>query len=164
MGNSARPAIHGRTLGAVPHAPYSPEIIRLRERIRSGHVDSIGFVTWTSDHYSAVCKVFIAQLELGDSLHLPAARDILPILRWAFAGLGHFAPLPEQDHIQPGVIDRQKTLAGGGSCGIASSNFIETRTGLGIPRWHGAQSAQFRDNFLQDILLYHLLARRKTAV
>ncbi|KAJ7222742.1 hypothetical protein B0H12DRAFT_963129, partial [Mycena haematopus] len=101
-------------------------------------------------------------LELGDSLHLPAVRDILLILRWAFAGLGHFAPSPEQDHIQPGLIDRQRTLAGGGSCGIASSNFIEIRSGLGIPRWRAAQSAQFRDMFLQDILLYHLLARRKT--
>jgi hypothetical protein len=133
----------------------------LREHIRTGNVVTIGFITWTNNHFSAVCKVFLAELELGDSLHLPAAPDILPILRWAFNGLGHFAPPPEQVHIQPGHINCQRTLAGGGSCEVASCNFVETSVGLPIPRWRAIESAKFRDMFLQDILLYHLLACRQ---
>jgi hypothetical protein len=55
-------------------------------------------------------------------------------------------------------------LGGPGSCGIASTNFIEFRVGLGTPRWMADQSAQFRDLYLQDLILYHLIARRKMTV
>ncbi|KAJ6522750.1 hypothetical protein B0H19DRAFT_1277240 [Mycena capillaripes] len=151
-----------RKLVALPHAPYSSEIIRLRGRIRSGNVSEIGFVPWTGDHYGAIYKLKLVDLENGDSLHLPAAQDTLPILRWAFAGLGDFEPPPSQSYIQPGLMDRQSTMAGGGSCGIASTNFVEFRLGLDSPRWRASQSADFRDLFLQEIILYHLLARRKT--
>ncbi|KAJ7834228.1 hypothetical protein B0H14DRAFT_2591010 [Mycena olivaceomarginata] len=115
--NTRAELIYFRQLIALPDRPYSSDIIRLREHICTGNVDTIGFITWTNNHFSAVCKVFLAELE-GDSLHLPTAPDILPIFRWAFNGLGHFAPPPEQVHIQPGHIDRQRTLAGGGSCGV----------------------------------------------
>ncbi|KAJ6532814.1 hypothetical protein B0H10DRAFT_2148023 [Mycena sp. CBHHK59/15] len=94
-------------------------------------------------------------------MHLPAAQDLLTIFRWAFAGLRGFEPMPQQTHIKPGLVDRQTTLAGGGSCGIVSTNFIEIRVGLDTPRWSSKQSAQFRDVFLQEVLLFHLLARRK---
>ncbi|KAF8188519.1 hypothetical protein K438DRAFT_1594204 [Mycena galopus ATCC 62051] len=107
--------------------------------------------------------MLLAELAYGDSLHLPAARDILPILRWAFSGLPGFEPSPSQTHITPGLIDRQQALAGGGSCGIAATNFIECRAGLGLPRWRAAQSAEFRNIFLRDLLLYHLIARKKTS-
>ncbi|KAJ7916705.1 hypothetical protein B0H13DRAFT_2447578 [Mycena leptocephala] len=103
----------------------------------------------------------IVDLEHGDSLHLPAPPDLLLLLRWAFAGLPGFEPPPSQTHITPGLIDRQTTLGGPGSCGIASTNFIEFRVGLGNPRWMADQSAQFRDLYLQDLVLYHLIARRK---
>ncbi|KAJ7823054.1 hypothetical protein B0H14DRAFT_2283695, partial [Mycena olivaceomarginata] len=99
-------------------------------------------------------------LELGDSLHLPAMLDILPILCWASNGPGQFAPPPEQVHIQPGHIDYQRTLAGGGSCTVASCNFVETSVGLPIPRWQAIESAKFCNMFLQDILLYYLLAHQ----
>ncbi|KAJ6572488.1 hypothetical protein DFH09DRAFT_916572, partial [Mycena vulgaris] len=114
------------------------------------------------NHYCALVKMRIDDLEHGDSLHLPAHRDLLPILRWAFAGLQDFAPRPLQDHITPGVIDRQRTLAGEGSCGIAAVNFVEFRVDMDIPRWMSDQSAEFRDFMLQNMLLYHLIARRKT--
>ncbi|KAJ7713987.1 hypothetical protein B0H16DRAFT_1246677, partial [Mycena metata] len=133
---------------------YTPELVQLRARVRSDNVDMLGFVAWTNNHYASICHIYIAELEHGDSLHLPATPDILPILRWVFAGL-QYAPSPNQTYIRPGVIDRQSTLAGGGSCGIASTNFIESRVGLGIPRWRAAQSAEFRDVFLQEVLLYH---------
>ncbi|KAJ6452558.1 hypothetical protein C8R47DRAFT_998072, partial [Mycena vitilis] len=151
-----------RQLMAQPNAPYSPEIIAVRERIRSGLVDIVTFVGWTRDHYSAIYKFFLTDLELGDSMHLPAASDVLPILRWALADLGLFTPPAAQTFIKRGLIDRQNTLAGGGSCGVAALNFIETRIDPSVPRWLAKDSALFRDKFLQDILLYHLLARRKT--
>ncbi|KAJ7859985.1 hypothetical protein B0H14DRAFT_2198708, partial [Mycena olivaceomarginata] len=89
-------------------------------------------------------------------------HDLLPTLRWAFAGLGDFSPHVTQDHIAPGVMDRQRTLAGEGSCGIAAVNFVEFRVDMSIPRWMSDQSAEFRDFMLQEMLLYHLIARRKT--
>jgi hypothetical protein len=123
-----------RKLIVLPNSPYSPEIIHLRERIRSGNVDMLGFIGWSNDHYSAVFKMCILELEHGDSMHLPAVRDLLPILRWAFAGLAAYEPSPNQTYIQAGLIDRQATLAGGGSCGVAATNFIEIRIGLNSPR------------------------------
>ncbi|KAJ7667377.1 hypothetical protein B0H17DRAFT_1142782 [Mycena rosella] len=136
-----------RKLVAQPHRVYSPQLVRLRGHIRSGTVKMLGFLSWTSSHYAAVYKFAMADLENGDSLHLPAARDILPILRWAFAGLGDFAPPAEQAYIRPGLIARQSALAGSGSCGIAAMNFVETRVGLSTPRWLAAKSTEFRDPF-----------------
>jgi hypothetical protein len=153
-----------RKLIKEPNRAYSQNIIWNRERIRSGKVNVLGFTGWTREHYSALIKLRIVDLEHGDSLHLPAPPDLLLLLRWAFAGLPGFEPPPSQTHITPGLIDRQTTLGGPGSCGIASTNFIEFRVGLGTPRWMADQSAQFRDLYLQDLILYHLIARRKMTV
>ncbi|KAK6971450.1 hypothetical protein R3P38DRAFT_3242423 [Favolaschia claudopus] len=90
------------------------------------------------------------------------APDLLPILRWAFSGLNRFAPPLQQQSIQSGLMDVQGTYSGGGSCGIAATNFVELRAGLPIPRWQAEQSSLFRDLILQDLLLYHLIARGKT--
>ncbi|KAJ7448730.1 hypothetical protein FB451DRAFT_1187547 [Mycena latifolia] len=38
------------------------------------------------------------------------------------------------------------------------------RIGLHIPRWHATESALFHDVVLQELLLYHLIARRKRTV
>ncbi|KAJ6518584.1 hypothetical protein DFH09DRAFT_1098413 [Mycena vulgaris] len=46
-----------RTLTALPGAPYSPEIIQLCARIRSGKVNMLAFVAWTTSHYSAIVKM-----------------------------------------------------------------------------------------------------------
>ncbi|KAF7354194.1 hypothetical protein MVEN_01107100 [Mycena venus] len=151
-----------RTLFNHPDRPYSQNIIWVRERVRSGMVNVIGFLVHIGDHYCALVKMRIDDLEHGDSLHLPAPHDLLRILRWAFAGLHDFAPRSSQDHISAGVIDRQRSLAGEGSCGIAAVNFVEFRVDMGIPRWMSDQSEEFRDFMLQDMLLYHLIARRKT--
>ncbi|KAK7016636.1 hypothetical protein R3P38DRAFT_3202877 [Favolaschia claudopus] len=59
-------------------------------------------------------------------------------------------------------MDVLGTYSGGGSCGIAATNFVELRAGLPIPRWQAEQSSLFRDLILQDLLLYHLIARGKT--
>ncbi|KAJ7502277.1 hypothetical protein B0H11DRAFT_2365617, partial [Mycena galericulata] len=149
---------------AVPNAPFSPEIVSLRARIRSGKVDKIGFIGWKNEHYSGIFIVSPSGLENGDSLHLPSSPDLLHILRWVFQGFPGFEPPPTQTQIRAGLIDRQRTLLGGGSCGVAVMNFVETHIGLGIPRWQAAQSAQFRDVFLQELLLYHLIARQKKTV
>jgi hypothetical protein len=89
--------------------------------------------------------------------------NIAPILRWVFDGLAGFQ-MSEGANILIGAMDSQSTLAGGGSCGVASTNYHECRAGLGIPQWLANQSSQFRDNFLQDLLLYHLIACNKNTV
>ncbi|KAF7345871.1 hypothetical protein MVEN_01609100 [Mycena venus] len=151
-----------RTLIKLPGSPYSQNIIWFRERVRSGSVNVIGFLSWTRDHYSALVKMRVDDLEHGDSLNLPPESDLLPLLRWALAGLRDFEPRADQTYIPSGLIDRQTSLAGEGSCGIAAANFIEFRIGMDIPRWMADQSADFRDLFLQEMLLYHLIARCKT--
>ncbi|KAF7356153.1 MULE domain-containing protein [Mycena venus] len=151
-----------RTLIKLPGSPYSQNIIWFRERVRSGSVNVIGFLSWTRDHYSALVKMRVDDLEHGDSLNLPPESDLLPLLRWALAGLRDFESRADQTYIPSGLIDRQTSLAGEGSCGIAAANFIEFRIGMDIPRWMADQSADFRDLFLQEMLLYHLIARCKT--
>ncbi|KAK7016627.1 hypothetical protein R3P38DRAFT_2541933 [Favolaschia claudopus] len=90
-----------------------------------GQVDLIGFVSWMNDHYSATCKVLSNPYEFGDWLNRCDAPDLLPILRWAFSGLNRFAPPLQQQSIQSGLMDVQGTYSGGGSCGIAATNFVE---------------------------------------
>ncbi|KAJ7163676.1 hypothetical protein C8R46DRAFT_901901 [Mycena filopes] len=150
-----------RTLYKLPNRPPSSNIIDLRARIRSGSVQTIGFVSYARSHYSGVNLVHLHELEHGDSLHLRIMPDLIPVLQWAFMDLHGFTPA---GGVRTGLVDRQKTVAGGGSCGIAATNFVEHRAGLGIPRWHAAQSAQFRDKFLRDIILYHVIARAKPTV
>ncbi|KAJ6485399.1 hypothetical protein C8R47DRAFT_938823, partial [Mycena vitilis] len=151
-----------RKLIGRPNVEYSQNIVWLRERIRAGYVKVLGFLSWAEEHYSGLYKLRIDELEHGDSMHHPAARDLLRILRWALAGLPGFEPPAGQTHITAGLVDRQTTSSGEGSCGIAAFNFVDFRIGMGTPRWMAAQSAQFRDLFLQDMLLYHLIARRRT--
>ncbi|KAF7371978.1 hypothetical protein MVEN_00055800 [Mycena venus] len=129
-----------RTLIKLPGSPYSQNIIWFRERVRSGSVNVIGFLSWTRDHYSALVKMRVDDLEHGDSLNLPPESDLLPLLRWALAGLRDFEPRADQTYIPSGLIDRQTSLAGEGSCGIAAANFIEFRIGMDIPRWMADQS------------------------
>ncbi|KAJ7645697.1 hypothetical protein B0H17DRAFT_1148395 [Mycena rosella] len=123
-------------LVAQPHRVYSPQLVRLRGRIRSGTVKMLGFLSWTSSHYAAVYKFTMADLENG---------------------LGDFAPPAEQAYIKPGLIARQSALAGGGSCGIAAMNFVETCVGLSTPRWLAAKSTEFRDPFKDWVQLCTLV-------
>ncbi|KAF7349836.1 hypothetical protein MVEN_01284100 [Mycena venus] len=153
-----------RTLIKLPGSPYSQNIIWFRERVRSGSVNVIGFLSWTRDHYSALVKMRIDDLEHGDSLNLPPESDLLPLLWWALAGLRDFEPRADQTYIPSSLIDRQTSLAGEGSCGIAAAKFIEFRIGMDIPRWMADQSADFRDLFLQEMLLYHLIACCETTI
>ncbi|KAJ7239683.1 hypothetical protein C8J57DRAFT_1245797 [Mycena rebaudengoi] len=143
-----------RKLYALPHRPYSPNLVELRERIRKGDVLTLGFVSYLEDHYSAVHLLVFEGLEYDDSLHLTVAPDLVPILRWAFAGL--------PGHPKTGLVGKQSIAAGGGSCGIAATNFIECCADIGAPRWRARQSAQFRDEMLRDLILYHTIARKTT--
>ncbi|KAJ6546361.1 hypothetical protein B0H10DRAFT_2131467 [Mycena sp. CBHHK59/15] len=45
-----------RKLMALQNPSYSPEIIRIRDRIRAGTVDMLGLVSWTTSHYSGLYK------------------------------------------------------------------------------------------------------------
>ncbi|KAJ7026265.1 hypothetical protein C8F04DRAFT_1297965 [Mycena alexandri] len=148
-----------RTLYSLPGRQYSPNLIALRSRIRAGHVQTFGFEVWTADHYCSFFKFTIPEIEHGDSMKSFPPSDVLPILRWVLADLSGF----NVGAITAGSIDRQSALAGGGSCGIASTNFIESRA-LGTPRWRANRSAHFRQEMIRDLVLYHLIARKKTTV
>ncbi|KAJ7087023.1 hypothetical protein C8R43DRAFT_1173898, partial [Mycena crocata] len=146
-----------RRLHDAPNQPYSSNLVDLRERIRAGFVQTIGFVSWTTDHYSALVKCSVEDFEHGDSLHHDISPDLIPILCWAFGGLRNY----QSCQPKTGTIDLQSPVFGGGSCGIAAVNFVEVRGGLPVQRWRAWESAQFRDEYLRDLLLYHLLARKK---
>ncbi|KAJ7159313.1 hypothetical protein C8R43DRAFT_849756, partial [Mycena crocata] len=141
---------------------YSQNLIEIRERIRAGKVQTFAFVAWTTSHYSSFVKFRLDDIEFGDSLHLPAAQDILRILRWVLADLSSHEPGP-QTEIRSGSIDRQSTMAGCGSCGIAATNFVAVRTELGVRQWRAKESETFRDEVLRDLILYHLISKRKTS-
>ncbi|KAJ6453871.1 hypothetical protein C8R47DRAFT_939222, partial [Mycena vitilis] len=151
-----------RTLFSLPGPrQYSQNIIDLRERIRAGMVKTVAFLAWTSEHYAALVKVSLQDIELGDSLHQGPAEDIFIMLRWVLAGLATHEIGPNTQ-IRPGAIDRQSALAGGGSCGIAGTNFVEVRANIGVEPWRAKRSEAFRDEMLRDLLLFHLIAKRKT--
>lgn len=152
-----------RILYSQPQRRYSKNIIDLRARIRAGRVRTFAFLAWTTSHYSSFVKFCLRDIELGDSLHLPAANDIFRILQWVLAGLLNHEMEPET-RIRAGPIDRQSTMAGCGSCGIAATNFVELRADLGVRPWRAKQSEAFRDEFLRDLILYHLISKRKTSV
>ncbi|KAJ6453879.1 hypothetical protein C8R47DRAFT_242718, partial [Mycena vitilis] len=152
-----------RTLFSLPGPrQYSQNIIDLRERIRAGMVKTVAFLAWTSEHYAALVKVSLQDIELGDSLHQGPAEDIFIMLRWVLAGLATHEIGPNTQ-IRPGAIDRQSALAGGGSCGIAGTNFVEVRANIGVEPWRAKRSEAFRDEMLRDLLLFHLIAKRKTS-
>ncbi|KAJ7435178.1 hypothetical protein FB451DRAFT_1464446, partial [Mycena latifolia] len=151
-----------RLLYAKPERRYSQNLIWLRERIRAGKIHTFGFVAWTTEHYASFTKFRLEDVYLGDSLHLPASRDILPILQWVLAGLATHEINPN-NRIRDGIIDRQSTMAGCGSCGIAATNFVELMGDFGARRWRAKESEAFRDEFMRELLLYHLVAKRRTS-
>ncbi|KAK7057084.1 hypothetical protein R3P38DRAFT_2759436 [Favolaschia claudopus] len=127
-------------------------MIWVRERIRAGRVHGIGMLVCTSNHYSAIVKIRLDELEHGDSLHLPAQSDLLPILRWEIRKhTSSLVSLIARDHW------REK-----GAAEIAALNFIAFRTGMQTPRWMADESLRFRDELLHALLRYHLIARQKS--
>lgn len=85
-------------------------------------------------------------------MHQPPADNILDIISWVFAGLGH----PPVDTIGSGTISKQGGFNGGdGSCGVAALNFIECYTDTALRQWQGADSHLFWDMALQNLIHYH---------
>ncbi|KAF7293813.1 hypothetical protein HMN09_01177100 [Mycena chlorophos] len=156
--------VDARTQHTADDSQYPAEITALRRRLASGSVESLGFISWTDSHYSATCKSLEESFNFGDSLHRDPPSDMLPILRWVFAGLEYFAPRPGQTRIIAGTIDRQSSKHGHGSCGPAALNYIEMSLGLqGSKRWKANKATAFRNSLLQHLLVYHLVAKKKTS-
>ncbi|KAF7293814.1 hypothetical protein HMN09_01177200 [Mycena chlorophos] len=156
--------VDARTQHTAGDSQYPAEITALRRRLASGSVESLGFISWTDSHYSATCKSLEESFNFGDSLHRDPPSDMLPILRWVFAGLEYFAPRPGQTRIATGTIDRQSSKHGHGSCGPAALNYIEMSLGLqGSKRWKANKATAFRNSLLQHLLVYHLVAKKKTS-
>ncbi|KAJ7602404.1 hypothetical protein DFH06DRAFT_951514, partial [Mycena polygramma] len=95
-------------------------------------------------------------LEHGDSLGHDPAPDVLPVIQWVFSDLTNTTcmSLPPA-RITQGVIAKQRSDAGGGSCFLAAQNFIESRADPSTPRWIPERSAEFRNKALRELVLYH---------
>jgi len=132
---------------------YTTEIVDLRQRLLLTAVQSIFITSVFDNHYTAyVYHVGSTIVDHGDSLHQPPADDILAIISWVIAGLGH----PPVDTISCGTISRQGGFNGGdGSCGIAALNFIESYADNNLCQWQGSDSHLFRDMALQNLIRYH---------
>ena len=132
---------------------YTTEILDLRQRLLLTAVQSISITSVFDDHYTAyVYRVGSTTIDHGDSLHQPPADDILGIISWIIAGLGH----PPIETISVGTISRQGGSNGGeGSCGIAALNFIECYSDNNLCQWEGSKSSLFQDVALQNLILYH---------
>jgi hypothetical protein len=144
-----------RLYAAIPRQ-YSTEITNLRHRLQVTSVQSIAITSVINDHFTVyVYHVGTMNLDHGDSMHQPPSDDILQIFSWIFSGLVN----PPVNRILPGSISRQGGSDGGdGSCGIAVLNFIQGHAdGTHVP-WQGSQSQLFRDNALQNVILFHHIA------
>jgi hypothetical protein len=132
---------------------YTTEIINLRQGLLLTAVRSISITSVVDNHYTAyVYRVGSTIVDHGDSLHQPPADDILDIISWVIAGLGH----PVVDTINCGTISKQGGFNGGdGSCGIAALNFIECYADNNLCQWQGSDSHLFRDVALQNLIRYH---------
>jgi hypothetical protein len=132
---------------------YTPEILDLRQRLLLTTVQSISFTSVFNDHYTAyIYLVGSTSVDHGDSLQQPPADDILGIISWVIAGLGH----PPVEIINVGTISKQGGVNGGeGSCGIAAFNFIERYSDNNIRQWEGSKSYLFRDMALENLIRYH---------
>lgn len=136
---------------------YTTEILDLRQRLLLTTIRSISITSVFDDHYTAyVYHVGSTIVDHGDSLHQSPADDILDIISWVIAGLGH----PPIETISAGIISQQGGFNGGeGSCGIAALNFIECYADTKLHRWEGSNSHLFRDLALQNLIRYHDSAR-----
>jgi hypothetical protein len=133
---------------------YSRELRALRERIQHTAVSHIGFLNYSTYHYSSYVLESSRILEYGDSLHGDPADDILPILRWLLSGLG--VDLPTD--VRRGIMDHQGVGGGDGSCAIAAHNFVACRMDSTIERWMARSSWKVRDSLLRELCLYHHVA------
>jgi hypothetical protein len=132
---------------------YTTEILDLRQRLLLSIVQSISITSILNNHYTTyVYHVGSTIIDHGDSLHQLPADDILDIISWVFAGLGH----PPVDTIRSGTISKQGGFNGGdGSCGVVALNFIECYANTVLRQWQGADSHLFRDVALQNLIRYH---------
>jgi len=132
---------------------YTTEMLDLRQCLLLTTIWSIFITSIFDDHYTAyVYHVGSTIVNHGDSLHQPPAKDILGIISWIIAGLGH----PPIEAIDSGTISKQGGFNGGdGSCRVAALNFIECYADNNLRRWEGLDLHIFRELALQNLIHYH---------
>ena len=133
---------------------YSRELRALRECIQHTAVSHIGFLNYSTNHYSSYVLESSQILEYGDSLHGDPADDILPILCWLLSGLGVDLPTG----VRRGIMDHQGVGGGDGGCAIAAHNFMACRMDSTLERWTAQSSWKVRDSLLRELCLYHHIA------
>lgn len=139
---------------------YSPELQALRERIQRTNVNQIGFLDYSTNHYSSYMLEAFCVLQHGDSMHRDPASDVVPILQWVFSGLSIGGPIS----VQPGFIDRQGRGGGDGSCGIAAHNFIACAIDPTVSRWMAPSSREVRNSLLRELCIYNDIASEAAGV
>ena len=127
---------------------YSPEIQAIRTRLCSTSFESLGFISWSNNHYSAYFLKKTGKLEYGNSLGLPPSETV--VNAWALSNVIDIDNPPT-----PIAVALQGAGGGEGSCGIAAFNFIECQANLSVRQW---TSDVFRDQMLWDLIVYHHIA------
>lgn len=140
---------------------YSPELMAFRQRLNTTAVHVVGFLALSHHHYSAYV-LHDGKLLHSDSLGHPALKDDLDILCWIFSGSSYTFPT---DVVEVASPRQSATGPGSGSCGIASHDFIASYFELfHMPRWSSFSSAEFRNNALRNLVIFHEVAWQVIAV
>ncbi|KAF9488057.1 hypothetical protein BDN71DRAFT_1436402 [Pleurotus eryngii] len=140
---------------------YSSELLNLWCRLEQTAISAIGFIVWHADHFAVYYTAGAGQLYHGDSLSPPPHMELLEMLKWVFDGLWSEFEAPGE--IIQGTVERQGSgNGGGGSCGMAAHNFIESSIDPTVPRWQGQYSANFQMRMLLDPIIYHEIATMST--
>ncbi|THU93981.1 hypothetical protein K435DRAFT_602551, partial [Dendrothele bispora CBS 962.96] len=139
---------------AYKESEYTPNLLSLRERLRSLPSFTVGFLYWIDNHFTAY---FIDSstrvLWYGDSLGHTFDLSIASVVNWVLDGI--CAPLT----VRPGQISSQPVngSTGSGSCGIAAFNFVERRVTATVP-WTPQTSDEIRKSMIRDLVTYHIIA------
>ncbi|KAF6755020.1 hypothetical protein DFP72DRAFT_744537, partial [Ephemerocybe angulata] len=108
-------------------------------------------------HFTAFThRVGSDSFEYGDSMHDSPDLAVGHLLQQSLSTKR--VPLPSA--VVSGTINRQGgSNGGGGSCGVASFNFIQRHITPGRRMWAGSMAREFRDEILGNLIHYSVLSQ-----
>jgi hypothetical protein len=129
---------------------YSPNLIDIRSRLHVSNFREFTFKICRGDHWAAYGYDRSIVLRHRDSQDQPPSPKVLDVLDWVLDGLN--LPFPTEIRSVAGL----RQPIGSGSCGLAAQNFVDCRMDPGRPQWAPACAQQERDEWLRDLILFHL--------
>lgn len=136
---------------------YPPNILILRERIQAFPACHVGVMVCNGEHYTYE-HYHNGNLMHFDSMGNPPQELVLPVFRWLLDGIDTVLPVSV---IQQDVPIQIKAI---GSCGIAALSFAAQTIDSSIPQWTDSSSALHRNQALQRLIAYHLVASTHVGV